>query len=55
MVPISMNHGTAVVLSEPKSEVAQELVRFAQRFIPVTNKPKINSGDRRNHFSIWRK
>lgn len=34
VVPLSMNHGHAVVLEEPESPVAQQLLAFARRFIP---------------------
>jgi pilus assembly protein CpaE len=34
-IPLSMNQGLPVVLEEPNSNVARELVRLAQRFAPA--------------------
>ena len=40
-IPLSLNLGTPVVISEPKSAVAKQMQQLAQLFAPVdADKPK---------------
>jgi pilus assembly protein CpaE len=55
LVPLSMNHGHAVVLDEPDSNVAQRIVGFAQRFTPRPDDPIRLPGERKPAFSLRRR
>ncbi len=55
LVPVSMNHGTAVVLDEPKSDVAKELVAFARRFAPTASATASTTATRKGRQSLWRR
>jgi len=50
-IPLSMNQGTVVVMSEPDSPLARQLTGFARQFIPADSTDAL---ERRNRFFKWR-
>jgi len=52
-VPLSMNQGRVLVLDEPDSPVARELLTFASRFLDADVAAR--AGSRSSRFSIWRR
>lgn len=52
LVPLSMNQGEPLVLADPSSPVARQLVALAQRFVPVaaTSEPVATVGRGRRSF-----
>jgi len=50
-IPLSMNQGTVVVMSEPDSQLARQLTGFARQFIPADSTDAL---ERRNRFFKWR-
>ena len=46
-IPLSLNLGTPVVISEPKSVVAKQLQQLAQLYAPIVDPPKARKGWRR--------
>ncbi len=55
LVPLSMNQGNLVVLQEPGSPVAQEILAFSQRFVPESRLPDRDSADRKGRFARRRR
>lgn len=53
LVPLSMNQGRILVLDEPDSPVARELLMFASRFTDADIATR--SGARSSRFSMWRR
>lgn len=51
-VPLSMNQGTVVVMSDAESPVARSLVAFARQFLPDGD--STDAIERRNRFFKWR-
>ena len=50
-IPLSMNQGTVVALSQPDSQLGRQLHTFARQFMPTETAESI---DRRNRFFKWR-
>jgi pilus assembly protein CpaE len=53
LVPLSMNQGRTVVVDEPDSPVARELLAFAATFLDVDTLTRPN--ERASRFSLWRR
>ena len=53
LVPLSMNQGRILVLDEPDSPVARELLTFASRFID--EETPFRTGGRTSRFTPWRR
>lgn len=50
-IPLSMNQGTVVALSQPDSQLGRQLHTFARQFMPTETAESI---ERRNSFFKWR-
>jgi pilus assembly protein CpaE len=54
LVPLSMNQGRILVIDEPASPVAHQLLQFTQRFLDVDS-PGRRLESRRGRLSLWRR
>lgn len=54
LVPLSMNQGTLVVLQEPDSPVAQQILLLARNFAPVSAAAEQPAAEPKSRFSLRR-
>lgn len=56
LVPLCMNQGRTLVLDEPESVLAGQIVAFARTFAPAMERSKADGGDeRKSRFSLRRR